>query len=429
LLDVSGVSNALTGYRKAQEFDATHQLARDRLDQEADFNNRRVGVLEQKASDEREKQERQRIAGIGQAIDAIQEPTQRSAAWQKFVGSHPAIAPLFKKYGQDPADHVNGPKFLLAEVQGPQDAYKGALTEQARAYAEAGRSSADLNRSRMEMEASDRLNAPQYTLDKEGNLTYAAFRPGDPRAGAVGDVTPAQSTLPGVSVTQPRTTKDDRRRQDVRELEPVIKGERVPSEAEIQRYWTGVHGQKASAGHKYNRAGQEVSNRIAGGPGDKGTRDAIKGALDSAQDNIDDARETLRGTNMVQRGLSYATDIGVAARVQGPIRIAIRGILHGISGAQINIPEQKEYFDAMLPGTGDAISTIEFKLNHIENTLKHIQRIQGAATDEDVVKVRNDMRKTLGLKPLSQEEAKKRLDERKPQDEKTRRLYEKYGLQ
>lgn len=422
-VDLSPVSNAITELRKQQEFDAQQGLREEQLAlqrQQQDFNQAQAT---RQAAIQDEDRQKLAIGGVVQSIDSIPaDDPRRQQAWGRFVSSQPHYADTLKKYGQDPADHINAPKFILAQMRGPTD--PGAEEErQARiAQSRATTNATNTNAAATQMEVTARMHdiARQQGmyLNANGELSYnpglmsAAFTPGQTK--------PAGSDTTVIQAGQlPKETREQARQRTIEELGPNVKpapkpgevtGEQVPGEGDIQRYWGAVYGQKPPSGYKYGRDGSLVG--MKGGADDK-TRAAIKGALSSATDNINDVREALRGTNMATRAVSQATGSGTFARSLGPLQIAIRGVLHGISGAQINIPEQKEYFDAMLPRLGDAQSTIEFKLNHLENTLGHIRKFtDGGPSEKDLLDVRNAMRKGLGLKDLSAEDAKLRVDAR-----------------
>lgn len=371
-----------------------------------------------------ESQEAQRAAGAARAATADREARDEKARTyvRNMLASEDPDAPDFAErwaghlrrlrasgypVGSEYDDPKAGYQLALTEALGP----RGVIELRNRRAQRPGMEGLELNEEgELEVRA-----APQG--GPRGLANPAAFRPPDPRAQADRELspTPVQTQVPGVTMepSRGRETREQFRRRTAEELGPAVTGQSAaPTETQIQQYWASVYGRSPRAGFRYDRRGREVANTE--GDTDRNTRAGIKGALESASDNINDAREVLRGTNMVQRGLSYMTDVGVAARVDGPIRIAIRGILHGISGAAINIPEQQEYFAAMRPGTGDTINTIEFKLNHLENILTHIRRVQGTATDEQVLAVRNAMRKTLGLSELTLQQSRQRLDQRTP---------------
>jgi hypothetical protein len=58
------------------------------------------------------------LAGIAQLVDAETDPAKRTQMWGRVVSSHASLPANLQKYGVDPNDHINGPKFLLAEARG-----------------------------------------------------------------------------------------------------------------------------------------------------------------------------------------------------------------------------------------------------------------------------------------------------------------------
>jgi hypothetical protein len=427
--------NALLNYKPLMEgFDAiqknnSEERADQRSREQIDLQRERLGMEKQRQQQLQEQELVKSIGGMAQVVDAEKDPVRRPAIWKQLVGSHPNMIAALQKSGIDPNDHVNGPKFLMAQVgqydplarrkteadieaSGARSSYyrAGAEEHAARTGAIQAASAAEQNRP---YDLGVNEQGELERVPRAGLVQPAGFTPGGTRPPGGSQLEPVQSTVPGVTVDTPqrRLDKDQRREQTIRDLAPAVKGqERIPDEGEIQRYWAAVYGQKPPSGAKYGRDGAIVN--MKGSAEDK-TRAAIKGALSSAQGNIDDAREALRGTYWGQRDAQRAVGSGTAARVEGPLKIAIRGVLHGISGAQINIPEQKEYFDAMMPKYFDAGSTIDFKLDHLENTLAHIRKFtEGNQDEEAIMAVRNSMRKGLGLPPITAEQAKKRLDSR-----------------
>lgn len=191
-----------------------------------------------------------------------------------------------------------------------------------------------------------------------------------------------------------------------------VKRQRLERDIETQKRFIQHYG-KPNRGFRYVEGPDGVPRLVdmregvrggRGGGGEDKTRKAILGALSASEDAIADVEAALKNTDVLGRGASALTGSGTYSRALGPARIAIRGVLHGISGAQVNIPEQAEYFETFLPKWNDGASTIEFKLNHLKFMLGHIKKATGANFSEDSVKeVRNEMRKGLGLKPLKDE--------------------------
>lgn len=401
-VDFAPISNALDDFRKNRELEARQQIEQERLGMERE----RLDITKGAAQGQEDDRQVKIFAGIAQAIDNEQDPVKRQGAWNKFVSSRPTFGPALQRYGIDPADHINGPKFLIAQARGPVDPLeqqeRQARINQSQAATESTQTSTVAQKVGLQERMQEVARQQGMYLNASGELSFnaglvpASFSPGGAKPqGAETAVTTAQL---------PRETRDQARQRTVEELGPTVKppgqptGEQAPGEGDIQRYWGAVYGQKPPSGQKYGRDGGLINMK---GAADDKTRSAIKGALEASQTAISDVREALKQTNVVGREWSRATDTGVLARTLPMINIAVRGVLHGISGAQINIPEQEEYFKAFVPRPGETFDRINFKLNHLEFILKNIQKAGGQNYDEAGVKaLRDEMRKGLGLEPL-----------------------------
>ncbi|MCF1577737.1 hypothetical protein, partial [Escherichia coli] len=63
----------------------------------------------------------EQMGGLAQMADQERDPARRQQLWGQIVSSHPEFAATMAKHGQNPNDHVDGPRFLLAQVKGYQD--------------------------------------------------------------------------------------------------------------------------------------------------------------------------------------------------------------------------------------------------------------------------------------------------------------------
>lgn len=139
LPDIGGafqnIGNALAGYRQGMN-DVTER--EDRMEARA-YQRGRDAKADAVQDEARQRRLIEHTVGIAQLIDAETDPVKRQGMWGKFIGSSPRFTEAFKQYGVDPADHVNGPKFLIAQARGYQDpletqakqadiAYKQAMT-------------------------------------------------------------------------------------------------------------------------------------------------------------------------------------------------------------------------------------------------------------------------------------------------------------
>jgi len=134
------LSSMFKGWReedmKAQELDQRkemNQLQKDRFQFDKD-----------KYGEDQQQKQITSLAGQAQLIDQMRpDDPNRAGAWQKLVNSHPNFSTALAKYGIDPSDAVNGPKFLVAQAQGPRDEMKDNLT---RAQIGASQAQADYQR-------------------------------------------------------------------------------------------------------------------------------------------------------------------------------------------------------------------------------------------------------------------------------------------
>ncbi|MEO0943249.1 MAG: hypothetical protein AAFY06_00205 [Pseudomonadota bacterium] len=261
--------------------------------------------------------------------------------------------------------------------------------------------------------AGDEMTAQQAQAVRSQERNTAANRPivevdgrAYTRGGVdVGQVGQKSEEVPGVVVDTPdyRASRFATRKSEANQAinrASLDDQRRIKKVRDNQRIWTEVYGKKAPAGSIYNEKGDivDLKDRFKGRTPSQTQRAAL-GAMSASLDTIKDVRESLRGTTVLSRGASQAANSGRFARASKLLRPAIRGVLHGMSGAQVNIPETKDYFDTFMPHWTDAQSTIEFKLNHLENMLTRIRgAINGKANEADVARLRGDIRKAIGLK-------------------------------
>lgn len=128
LIDFSGLNNGIDTYRQQSNYNG--QVERQQEDQKyqrgraakSDAMAAQSHAWEQQdRTDNRQAAVIKNTAGVAQLIDQEQDPAKRQAMWGRFVGSDKRFGESFAKYGMDPSDHVNGPKFLLAQARGYQD--------------------------------------------------------------------------------------------------------------------------------------------------------------------------------------------------------------------------------------------------------------------------------------------------------------------
>lgn len=130
-----------------------------------------------------------RIGGVAQAIDAMPDGPERQAAWARLVQSHPNFGKTLEQYGVPSADHLKGPKFLVAQALGPQDplerAQKEAAIAQSQAHAAYYKGRADLDqKERWKLDPSRNVMVNSITGETRPIAGAGAPAKADPLEGA-----------------------------------------------------------------------------------------------------------------------------------------------------------------------------------------------------------------------------------------------------
>lgn len=101
--------------QQQQQFDTTNALSE-----------RRVGLAERQAGQQDEEAFTKKIGAQAGVVDAMPDGPQRQAAWNALIGRLPDVDKHMATYGVSHEDHINGPKFLMAEAFGPKDPQREA---------------------------------------------------------------------------------------------------------------------------------------------------------------------------------------------------------------------------------------------------------------------------------------------------------------
>lgn len=360
------------------------------------------------------------LTNIATTIKGIQDPNARRAAWTRLVQSQPNMARTLRQYGQDPADFINGPDFIISqtrtpEVRQPQPSLEGlGLDEEGR--------------------VTGRVLADGETA--AGGRSYGSGAVDFGTAGTRSPEVPGVVTAPRSGSADPLATQHAQGQRAVAGASPEEK-ERLARLINANRKWTYIYGKPPPAGSYYNEQGDLVDLRARGqARAQTTTQRAAVAGTQAGIVALKDAKEALQGTTVGGRLLSHLADTGTMAVVTPNIEIATRSVMHGLSGAQVNIPETESYLRAFMPQPGrlESLARINNKLSHLELMLGEIARAQGGAwSDEQTLKVRNDMRRFLGLRPKTLEEHMAEIGRvssgRPGGSDRTRHLYDKYGLE
>lgn len=98
----------------------TRQVQQDvenqRADEQVGMQRERLGMEKGKFSADQERREVERIGRMAQVIDNERDLGRRSALLQRMYQGNPRLTETLTKYGVDPNDHANVPKFLMAQA-------------------------------------------------------------------------------------------------------------------------------------------------------------------------------------------------------------------------------------------------------------------------------------------------------------------------
>lgn len=109
-----------------------------RADEQLGMQREKLGMAKQSAARAAEAAEAQRIGNIARVIDGEADPTRRAAMIQNLYKGSPSMVETLSKYGIDPNDVANVPKFLMAQAGN----YNPLEEEKTRAQIEASKASA-----------------------------------------------------------------------------------------------------------------------------------------------------------------------------------------------------------------------------------------------------------------------------------------------
>lgn len=119
--DVPNVNNLLQpiqqGIARADRL-RQQDVENRRADEQMGMQRERFDLEKRRMAKADEAAEAQRIGGIARVIDGERDPTRRAAMIQHLYKGSPSMVAALQKYGVDPSDHVNVPKFLMAQAGG-----------------------------------------------------------------------------------------------------------------------------------------------------------------------------------------------------------------------------------------------------------------------------------------------------------------------
>lgn len=129
LIDFGGLNNALGNYQKQSNYDAEVARETEEKRYQRGRQAKADGIAAQDRADARQLAVIKNSAGVAQMIDQEQDPVKRQQMWGRFIASDKRFGESFAKYGMDPNDHMQGPKFLLAQARGYQEPAQADVKE------------------------------------------------------------------------------------------------------------------------------------------------------------------------------------------------------------------------------------------------------------------------------------------------------------
>lgn len=135
---IDPIQQGMRDYRANQQRGIENQRAEEQMGMKRE----QFGLAKQNAARQSEAAEATRIGGIARVIDGEQDPARRALMIQNLYKGSPSMVTALQKYGVDPNDHANVPKFLMAQAGG----YDPLSEEAKRAQIQASRASANLAR-------------------------------------------------------------------------------------------------------------------------------------------------------------------------------------------------------------------------------------------------------------------------------------------
>lgn len=398
------------------------------LDQGLAIRTRRQSEGDQQT--ERERQLALRTAGYFQNyVMKETDPLRKKSLVTSWLRSNPGADKEIMSAGIDPEDYEGVARFVIAEAQPFLD--QKAQADLERINASRDSEIAQAAKYRSETIPTNSFNLDNFGMDADGNLVRVENRvagasdsqDGSMSYGTTGGVdfgpTGVQSgDVPGVVVQDggkaaPRWVSQEREGQGAIANSSAEQQASIRRLREAQAVWRATYGKDPPSGYIYAQDGSLIDLKNANSRGTSKTQAAAAGAMEEAANNIELARQAITGqnmdrsrapgggTNMVSRGFSQALDSGQFAKARSLVEIAARSIMHGMSGAQVNIPETESYMRAYMPQWNDTQSRIHFKLNAMKSMLGSIRlAVEGKKrgdpnAEAQIAQIRQQMAKDL----------------------------------
>ena len=118
LINMAPINNAIDDYRRREQQGVENERQNKLLgfkERELGISESRLGMDQAKAGRDAEQARVEKIGREAGMIDSLDGP-QRQQMHQRLMQGNPDVAAMLGRYGMDPNDHVNVPKFLMAQA-------------------------------------------------------------------------------------------------------------------------------------------------------------------------------------------------------------------------------------------------------------------------------------------------------------------------
>jgi hypothetical protein len=429
-LDFGPLERALTqninaGFRQAQGERDQQRIGLE--EQRVGYEGERVGLERQRLAagqQERNRQEQQRqltvLGNMAEVVRGIQDPEQRKTAWGRLVQGYPQLPGLLQRYGQDPADHVNGPDFIIAQTRDPlqrraTEAYVDSATERSRARALDAETRRVQEQRRLYNQFEDRLgtNPTPELWEQEsqpGGILHALF--------PAGQIPPFSEAPRIIQQVQTRRSQLPIPSQD--ELAELGLN---PAQVQSARTQAALRRLFGSAGPGYYWQIDESGRVRRVQEGREDARNPISTPqIEFNLEQLRDVRALLAGTVNAQGRLDTRGTSGPIARGASQIPLiggylapatneafqaaqhAALNLSYALSGRQIGQIEQGRILDMFVPKPADSPEISAFKLNAAVGLFERLLEARGrppseraAIFDSELVRQARNLRRAREL--------------------------------
>lgn len=111
---IAPIQQGYQDYRKQEQL----QVENQRADEQLGMQRTKLGMERERFDRDSQNAEIARIGNMAKVIDGEKDPTRRAAMLRRMYQGSPNMVTALTKSGVDPNDHVNVPKFLMAQAGG-----------------------------------------------------------------------------------------------------------------------------------------------------------------------------------------------------------------------------------------------------------------------------------------------------------------------